>query len=257
MAIIIKTREEIAIMREAGRITAQALEAVRRLVRPGATTAELDATAEDWIRSHGATPAFLSYPNPSYDNCPYPATITTSINDELVHGIPSRRRILKEGDILSVDCGCVFKGFVGDAAFTVGVGVVSREAARLIQATEGALLKAIAVSRVGNRLGDVSASVQEFAANYGFEVVREYTGHGVGRRMHEDPQIPNWGTRGTGVPLRPGMTYALEPMLIAGAQAVYVKRDLWTVATKDHSLCAHVEHTVAVTDGEAEILTLP
>ncbi len=255
MAIILKTRDEITLMREAGRVNAQALEAVRRAVRVGVTTRELDAIAEDYIRSHNAIPVFLGYPNPSFDDLPYPATINASINDELVHGIPGRRA-LKEGDILSIDCGCSFKGFVGDAAFTVGVGRISLEAARLVRVTQEALMRAIAASRVGNRMGSVSATIQEFATSHGYEVVREYTGHGVGRHMHEDPQIPNWGRRGTGVSLRAGMTFAIEPMLIAGEHPVYIKRDGWTVATKDHSLCAHFEHTVAVTDGEPEILTL-
>ena len=256
MAIIIKTRAEIAVMREAGRITARALEAARRAVRPGVTTAELDAIAEDVIRSHGAIPTFLNYPNPSYSDAPYPATITASINDELVHGIPGRRK-LKAGDILSVDCGCTYKGFVGDAAFTVGVGVISAEAGRLVRVTKDALDRAIEASRAGNRLGDLSAAIQQYAEGYGYNVVREYTGHGVGRDMHEDPLIPNWGTPRTGVFLRAGMTYAPEPMLMVGGSAVYVKRDLWTVATRDHRLCAHFEHTIAVTNGEAEILTLP
>jgi len=257
VAIIIKTREEIAVMREAGRITAMALEAMRRAVRPGVTTAELDAIAEDVIRSHNAIPAFLGYPNPNphYADRPYPATINASVNDELVHGIP-RRRVLKEGDMVSLDCGCIYNGFVGDAALTLGVGRVSAEVACLLRVTEEALYKAIEASRVGNRLGDVSAAIQEHAECHGYNVVREYTGHGVGRDMHEDPQIPNWGKRGNGIPLRAGMTYALEPMIIAGQPEVYVKRDGWTVATKDHSLCAHFEHTIAVTDGEAEILTL-
>jgi methionyl aminopeptidase len=178
------------------------------------------------------------------------------MNDELVHGIPGDRK-LKDGDILSVDCGCIYDGFVGDAAFTVAVGKVSKEGERLIRVTEEALYRAIDVSRVGNRLGDVSAAIQEHAQRHGYSVVREYTGHGVGRDMHEDPQIPNWGRRRTGIPLRAGMTYALEPMIIAGKPAVYVKHDHWTVATKDHSLCAHFEHTIAVTDGEPEILTVP
>ena len=256
MAIIIKTPEEIAVMREAGRINARALDAVRRAVRPGVTTAELDAIAEDLIRAHGATPTFLHYPNPGYNNAPYPATITASINDELVHGIPSSRK-LKAGEIISIDCGCTYKGFVGDAAFTVGVGVISAEAERLVRVTEEALDKAIEVSRVGSRMGDVSAAIQHYAERHGYNVVREYTGHGVGRDMHEDPLIPNWGTPHTGVLLRTGMVYAPEPMLMIGNPAVYVKRDLWTVATRDHSLCAHFEHTIAVTDGEAEILTLP
>jgi methionyl aminopeptidase len=256
VAIIIKTSEEIAVMREAGRITGRALDAVRRAVRPGVTTGELDSIAADVIRSHGATPAFLHYPNPSYSNAPYPATITASVNDELVHGIPGKRK-LREGDLVSIDCGCEYKGFVGDAAFTVGVGLISAQAGRLMRVTKEALERAIEVSRAGNRLGDVSAAIQGYAEGYGYKVVREYTGHGVGREMHEDPLIPNWGTPGTGVVLRAGMTYALEPMLIAGDPDVYVKRDRWTVATRDGSLCAHFEHTIAVTDGEAEILTLP
>lgn len=242
-------------MREAGRITARALEATRRAVRPGVTTAELDAIAEDVIRSHGAIPAFLHYPNPGYRNAPYPGTITASINDELVHGIPGPRK-LKGGDILSVDCGCTYNGFVGDAAFSVGVGLISAEAGRLLQVTKEALDRAIEASRPGNRLGDVSAAIQQCAEGHGYNVVREYTGHGVGRDMHEDPLIPNWGTPRSGVLLRAGMTYALEPMLMVGSAEVYVKRDLWTVATRDRSLCAHFEHTIALTDGEAEILTL-
>jgi methionyl aminopeptidase len=255
VAIIIKTPEEIAVMREAGRINARALDAVRRAVRPGVTTLELDAIAEDVIRSHSATPAFLHYPNPSYGNAPYPATITVSINDELVHGIPGQRKI-KAGDIVSIDCGCTYKGFVGDAAFTVGVGLISAEAGRLVRVTKEALGAAVEASQVGNRLGDVSAAIQGHAQGHGYNVVREYTGHGVGRDMHEDPLIPNWGNPHSGVLLRAGMTYAPEPMLIVGNAAVYVKRDLWTVATRDGSLCAHFEHTIAVTDGEAEILTL-
>jgi len=257
VAIIIKTREEVALLREAGRINARALEAMRHAVRPGVTTAELDAIALDILRSHNAAPVFLGYPNPDrrYSHHPYPATITASINDELVHGIPGRR-VLKEGDILSLDCGCSYEGFVGDAAFTVGVGRISAEAERLIRVTEEALYKAIEVSKVGNYLGDVSATIQEYAESRGYNVVRAYTGHGVGRSMHEDPIIPNWGQRRTGVKLRVGMTYAPEPMLMIGSPEVYVKRDSWTVVTRDHSLCAHFEHTIAVTDGQAEILTL-
>jgi len=258
VAIIIKTREEIALLREAGRINAMALEAMRRAVHPGVSTAELNAIAEDVLRSHGAVRAFLGYPNPSpgHSDRPYPATITASVNDELVHGIPSRHRILKEGDIISLDCGCIYQGFVGDAAFTIGVGPISEQAERLLRVTEEALYKAIEASRVGNCLGDVSAAIQAHAEGHGYNVVREYTGHGVGREMHEDPMIPNWGKRGHGIHLRAGMTYALEPMVMTGQPEVYVKRDTWTVATKDHSLCAHFEHTIAVTDGEPEILTL-
>lgn len=257
MAIIIKTQNEIAMLREAGRINAMALDAMRRALCPGITTAELDAIAEDVIRSHNAIPAFLNYPNPNrkHADCPYPATITASINDELVHGIPGPRA-LKVGDIISLDCGCVFKGFVGDAAFTAGIGTITEQAALLLKVTEESLYLAIDASRVGNRLGDVSAVIQEHAERHGFNVVREYTGHGVGRDMHEDPQIPNWGWRGDGIPIRAGMTYALEPMVMVGEFEVYVKPDTWTVATKDRSLCAHFEHTIAVTDGDPLILTL-
>jgi methionyl aminopeptidase len=257
VAIIIKTQNEIAMLREAGRINAMALDAMRRALCPGITTAELDAIAEDVIRSHNAIPAFLNYPNPNrkHADCPYPATITASINDELVHGIPGPRA-LKAGDIISLDCGCVFKGFVGDAAFTAGIGTITEQAALLLKVTEESLYLAIDASRVGNRLGDVSAVIQEHAERHGFNVVREYTGHGVGRDMHEDPQIPNWGWRGDGIPIRAGMTYALEPMVMVGEFEVYVKPDTWTVATKDRSLCAHFEHTIAVTDGDPLILTL-
>jgi methionyl aminopeptidase len=257
LAIIIKTQDEISMLRQAGRITAMALDAMRCAVRPGVTTAELDAIAEDVIRSHNAVPAFLNYPNPNrkYADRPYPATITASINDELVHGIPGPRA-LQEGDIVSLDCGCVYQGFVGDAAFSAAVGTISEQAALLLKVTEEALYKAIDASRVGNRLGDVSVAIQAHAEAHGFNVVREYTGHGVGRDMHEDPQIPNWGRRGSGVPLRTGMTYALEPMVMIGDPEVYVKPDTWTVATQDHQLCAHFEHTIAITNGDPQILTL-
>jgi len=256
MALVIKSRAEIATMRESGRITALALEAVMRAVRPGVTTGELDKIAEDVIRTHGAVPAFVGYPSLARSNCPFPATITTSINDELVHGIPGRRQ-LKEGDILSIDCGCIHQGFVGDAAVTVGIGRVSAEAARLIKVTDEALRKGIELCVVGKRLGDISAAIQEHAESHGYNVVKEYTGHGVGRRMHEDPQIPNWGRRKHGMALRPGMVFALEPMLMVGGPEVYVMPDAWTVVTKDHKLCAHCEHTLAITDAGPEILTLP
>jgi len=258
VAITLKTKDEVAVLREAGRINALALEAIRRAVRPGVTTAELDLIAEEVIRSHGASPAFLDYPNPDprYAAFPYPATITASVNDELVHGIPSHR-VLREGDIVSIDCGCVYRGFVGDSAFTVGVGQISSEAERLIRITEESLHRAIALATAGNRLGDVSAAVQQHAERHGYHVVREYTGHGVGREMHEDPQIPNWGRPKTGMRLRAGMTLAVEPMVMVGSPEVYVKPDRWTVATRDGKLCAHCEHTIAVTDGEPQVLTVP
>jgi len=256
MAIILKTREEIALLREAGRITALALAAVVRAVRPGVTTRALDAIAAGVLRAHGAQPAFLGYPNSLYPDAPYPATINASVDDVLVHGIPNGRP-LAEGQILSIDCGAVWKGYVGDAAVTVPVGRIRPEAQALIDVTREALERAIAVCRAGNRLGDVSATIQEYVESRGYQVVREYTGHGVGRDMHEDPNIPNWGTRGHGPRLRPGMTLALEPMVTIGPPDLTTDDDHWTVRTVDGGLCAHYEHSVAVTDGEPLILTLP
>lgn len=255
MAIIIKSMEEIELMRKAGHINALALEAMERAVRPGVTTQELNRIAEDVIRSHGASPAFLDYPNSAFLDHPYPAVITASVNSELVHGVPGRRR-LREGDIISLDCGTVSEGYVGDSAITLPVGHVSPRVSRLIEVTREALRLAIDACRVGNRFGDVSATIQEWVEAQGHRVVREYTGHGVGRKMHEDPQIPNWGKRKRGAFLRAGMTFALEPMVTIGPPILYVKGDHWTVATRDGDLCAHFEHTLAVTDGEPDILTL-
>ncbi len=249
--VVIKSPEEIAIMRQAGRINALALDAVRQAIRPGVTTAELDAIAEEVIRSHGAVPAFKGYPGPY----PYPATITASINDELVHGIPSPKRVLREGDIVSIDCGTIYKGFVADSAFTVGVGEISPEAQRLLEVTEQALYVGIAQLRPGNRVGDVSAAIQHYVESRGYHVTREYTGHGVGREMHEGPMVPNYGVPGRGMVLRPGMTIALEPMVLVGTPKTRVLEDRWTVASADGSLTAHFEHSVAVTEGEPLILT--
>ncbi len=256
MAIIRKSAAEIAAMREAGRINALALQAVCDAVKPGISTRELDAIAAEVLRAHDAQPAFLGYPSSAFPDHPYPATINASINDELVHGIPGRRR-LREGDILSVDCGTIWQGVIGDSAVTVAVGAISDAAQRLIDVTREALRLAIDACRPGNRLGDVSASIQEWVEGQGYQVVREYTGHGVGYTMHEDPQIPNWGTPGRGAPLRPGMTLALEPMVTVGPPDLFVKDDYWTVATRDGGLCAHFEHTIVVTEDEPEILTLP
>ncbi|HEY58443.1 MAG TPA: type I methionyl aminopeptidase [Anaerolineae bacterium] len=249
--VVIKSPEEIAIMRQAGRINVLALEAVRRAIRPGVTTAELDAIAEEVIRSHGGVPAFKGYPGPY----PYPATITASINEELVHGIPSPKRVLREGDIVSIDCGTIYKGFVADSAFTVGVGEISPEAQRLLEVTEQALYAGIAQMRPGKRVGDVSAAIQHYVESRGYHVTREYTGHGVGREMHEGPMVPNYGTPGRGLVLRPGMTIALEPMVLVGTPKTRVLEDQWTVASADGSLTAHFEHSVAVTEGEPLILT--
>lgn len=250
--IVIKDEAELALMREAGRVNALALARVREMIRPGVTTAELDAAAEEVIRKHGGIPVFKGYPG-AY---PFPATLCVSINEELVHGFPSKRR-LKEGDIVSVDCGTLLEGYVGDAAFTVGVGEVSPLAQKLLEVTQHALEVGIAQMRPGNRTGDVSAAIQRYVESNGFHVTREYTGHGVGQQMHEGPQVPNYGTPGRGVVLRPGMTIALEPMVLVGTPRTRVLPDQWTVVSADGSLTAHFEHTVAVTEADPWILTLP
>ncbi len=247
----IKSPEEIAIMRQAGRINALALQAVREAIRPGVSTAELDAIAEEVIRRHGGKPAFKGYPGPY----PFPATITVCINEELVHGIPREDRIIQEGDIVSVDCGTIYKGFVADAAFTVGVGDISPLARKLLQVTEEALHRGIQQARPGRYTGDISAAIQAHVEKHGFHVVREYTGHGIGRWMHEDPAVPNFGEPGTGVLLRPGMVLALEPMVLVGTPETEVLEDEWTVVSADGSLTAHFEHTVAVTEFGPQILT--
>jgi methionyl aminopeptidase len=249
--IHLKSPAELQIMREAGRINAMALAATKALLQPGVTTADLNAAAEEVLRKHGCKSPFKGYGYP-----PFPASITVSINEELVHGIPSKKRKLKAGDIVSVDCGTVFDGFVADSAYTAGVGEISPEAQALLEVTEGALYAGIAQMRAGKRTGDVSAAIQQYVESRGYYVTREYTGHGVGRQMHEGPQVPNYGTPGTGMLLRPGMTIALEPMVLVGTPETRVLPDQWTVISADRSLTAHFEHSVAVTEGEPLILTV-
>jgi len=263
MSIHIKTPDEIAIMREAGRIVARAHEALRAAVRPGISTQALDRIAETVIRDHGAVPAFLNYPKQDAPN--FPATITVCLNNELVHGIPSPRRFLCEGDIISLDTGCHYQGFVGDAAFSMAVGEIPPSVQRLLAVTERALYVGIEASVLPNETKDVSLAIQRYVESQGYSVAREYTGHGVGREMHEEPQMPNWWPHKIrprhrmawqSCPLEPGMTYALEPMVIAGRNELVELDDKWTVVTKDGSLCAHWEHTVAITNGAPQILTL-
>ena len=249
--IVIKSDKELVLMREAGRVNALALKTVRQMIHPGVATIDLDAAAEEVIRKHGGIPVFKGYPG-AY---PFPATLCVSVNEELVHGFPSKRK-LREGDIVSVDCGTLLEGFVGDSAFSVGIGEISAKAQRLLQVTEQTLYEGIAQMRPGNHTGDVSSAIQSYAEGHGFYVTREYTGHGVGRAMHEGPQVPNYGTPGRGVLLRPGMTIALEPMLLVGTPHTRVLQDQWTVVSADDSLTAHFEHSVAVTAGEPLILTL-
>jgi len=247
--IVLRDARELALMREAGRIVAKVHEAMRRAVRPGISTAELDAIAEDVIRSHNAIPTFLGYHG-------FPASICTSINDEIVHGIPRPDRFLKEGDIISIDVGATYRGWVGDSAWTYPVGEIRQEARALLEATEGALWAGIEQARAGRRLGDISAAIQAYAESRGFAIIREYSGHGVGRQMHEPPRILNYGRPGTGMRLRSGMTFALEPMVAAGHWLTRVDPDGWTVRTQDGSLSAHFEHTLAVTDGDPMIMTI-
>jgi methionyl aminopeptidase len=249
--ISIKNEEEIAIMRKAGMINAEALAAAKAVIRPGVTTAEINEAAEAVILKHGIYSPFKNYPGPF----PYPASTTVSINDELVHGIPGKRKV-KEGDIVSIDCGVVFEGFVADSAITVGVGELAPETQHLLEVTERSLYLGIAQMVVGNRLGDISSAVQRFVESEGLFVTREYTGHGVGRRMHEGPQVPNYGEPGNGMLLRKGMTIALEPMVLVGTAATKVQPDGWTVTSRDGSLTAHFEHSVAITDNGPVILTL-
>lgn len=248
VSVEIKSAKELSVMREAGAIVGEALTRVASLITPGIATKELDEAAEAEIRSRKAKPAFLGYRG-------FPATLCVSINEEVVHGIPSRKRVLREGDIVSMDVGCKFKGFFGDAAVTLPVGDVSKEAKRLMDVTRESLGKAIDAMRPDNRLGDIGAAVQKHVEAAGFGVVREFVGHGIGRALHEDPAVPNYGEGGTGVRLRPGMVLAVEPMVNAGAYDVKVLGDRWTAVSRDGSLSAHFEHMVAVTEEGPEVLT--
>lgn len=249
--IHIKNAHDLQIMREAGRINASVHATVKELLQPGVSTADLNAAAEEVLMKHGCISPFKGYGHP-----PFPASITVSINQELVHGIPSAKRKLRAGDIVSIDCGTILDGFVADSAFTAGVGDISSEAQTLVKVTEEALSVAIDKMRVGNRTGDISEAIQKHVESRGFFVTREYTGHGVGRQMHEGPQVPNYGKAGTGMPLKPGMTIAIEPMVLAGTMETTVLSDNWTVVSTDGSLTAHFEHSIAVTEGEPLILTV-
>ncbi|MBI2369925.1 MAG: type I methionyl aminopeptidase [Deltaproteobacteria bacterium] len=246
--IILKSPQEIDRMRAASRVVAEILEELREMVKPGVSTLELNRHAEQALRARKAQPAFKGYHG-------YPAVLCTSVNEEVVHGIPSPRRVLREGDIIGLDFGAVCDGYFGDAAVTVGVGGITPEAERLIQATEEALYLAIAKAVPGNRLSDVSLAVQYHVEACGYSVVREFVGHGIGRSLHEPPQVPNFGTFGHGVQLVPGMVLAIEPMVNAGGPEVEILSDGWTAVTRDRSLSAHFEHSVAITEDGPVILT--
>jgi len=248
VSIIVKSDREIAIMRQAGRIVATILGMLSEQVRPGMKTKELDIIAARELERLGARSSFKGYRG-------FPANLCVSVNDEIVHGIPGER-VLNEGDVVSLDLGAIFKGFQGDAAVTVGVGEIGSRAEQLMEATEGALKASIAVAYPGARLGDISAAIQNYAESRGYKVVREYTGHGIGREMHEEPQIPNFGSPGVGPVLREGMTLALEPMVNAGGWRTRLGNDHWVVVTADGSLSAHFEHTITITNDGPEVLTI-
>ena len=247
MSIIIKSEREIALMRQAGKIVGTVLDILSRRVKPGMKTKELDAIAAEAVEKLGGTPSFKGYRG-------FPSNLCVSVNDEVVHGIPGER-VLREGDIVSLDFGAIYKGFHGDAAVTVGVGEIDPKAKKLMDATRGALEAGIAAAHAGARLGDISEAIQSYAEGKGYAVVREYTGHGIGREMHEEPQIPNFGVAGTGPVLKKGMTIALEPMVNLGDWHTRVGGDQWTVSTADGSLSAHFEHTIAIAGAGAEVLT--
>jgi methionyl aminopeptidase len=249
MAIVCKSTAEIEKMRRSGRIVRQVLDHVRALVAPEVSTMDLERAAEQKMKELSAKPAFKGY----YD---YPCVLCTSINEEIVHGIPSEKRVLKAGDIVSIDCGVVVDGYYGDAAITVPVdGSLTEERRRLLEVTEASLYKAIEQARIGNAVGDVGAAVQEYVEAHGFSVVREFVGHGIGTKLHEEPQVPNYGARGRGPRLREGMVLAIEPMVNSGAPETKVLDDKWTAVTADGSSSAHFEHCVAVTEDGPVILT--
>ncbi|MEE0946185.1 MAG: type I methionyl aminopeptidase [Acutalibacteraceae bacterium] len=247
--IVLKTSRELSIMREACRISAGALQLVGKAVEPGVSTWELDSIAEKYILSQGAKPNFKGYSG-------YPATACISINNEVIHGIPSKKRILKAGDIVSIDLGAAFEGYNGDNAATFAVGDVSEEAKRLMDATRESLYEGIKAVRAGGRIGDIGSAIQHYVEERGFSVVRDFIGHGIGTKLHEAPEVPNYGTAGKGIRLMPGMTIAIEPMVNFGSPDVKTLSDGWTVETKDGSLSAHFEHTVAITSDGAQIMTL-
>ena len=253
-AIILKTPEEIKQMRAAGLAVAEILKVLEDAVKPGISTGELNVLAEAQAEARGGIALFKNYPNAKRGGKPFPGAICASINEEVVHGIPGDRR-LKEGEIISIDFGLLVDGFCGDAAITIPVGKVSPEAMRLIKTTEQALMKGIAQVRTGQRLGAVGHAVQSYAEKNGYSVVRDFVGHGIGRDMHEAPPVPNYGRPDRGPVLKPGMTIAIEPMVNMGDYAVYTKPDTWTVVTRDGSLSAHFEHTVAITERGPVILT--
>ena len=250
MSVTIKSEREIELMRKAGEILARTHEELAAAIRPGMTTMDIDRLGEKLIRSHGCIPSFKNYNG-------YPGSICVSVNDEVVHGIPSRHRILKEGDIVSLDAGVIYKGYHSDAARTWGVGAVSPEAQKLMDVTKQSFFEGIRFAKAGNHLNDISSAIQRYAESFGYGVVRDLVGHGIGTHLHEDPEVPNFAMKRKGILLQPGMTLAVEPMINAGRPEVNWLEDGWTVVTDDHSLSAHYENTILITEGEPELLSLP
>ena len=253
MKVFLKTEDEIELMRQANQLVGKTLGELAKHIKPGVTTLQLDKIADEFIRDHGAIPTFKGFPNP-YGG-PFPASICTSVNDVVVHGVPNDQTVLKDGDIISVDCGTFLNGFCGDSCYTFCVGEVADDVKELLRTTKEALYKGIENAVAGRHLGDISASVQDYCEAHGYGIVRELTGHGIGREMHEDPQVLNYGRRGNGIMLKAGMCIAIEPMVTQGERSIYLDADRWTVRTRDGKPAAHFEHTVAVRRGKAEILS--
>jgi methionyl aminopeptidase len=251
--IFLKTDEEIELLRQSNLLVGKTLAEVAKLIKPGVTTGQLDRVAEEFIRDNGAIPTFKGYPNP-YGG-PFPATLCTSVNEQVVHGIPSDDVVLKEGDIVSVDCGTLLNGFCGDSAYTFAVGEIADDVKALLRRTKEALYLGIENAVHGKRLGDIGYAIQTYCEASGYGVVREFVGHGVGHDMHEDPQVPNYGRRGTGTMMKTGLCIAIEPMITLGDRQVIMERDGWSVRTRDRSMAAHFEHSIAVRAGKADILS--
>ena len=254
--VTIKSKREIELMREAGRVTALTHKAIEDVIKPGMTTADLDRIAEETMKKYGAVSAEKGYDPGIRGVPPYPAATCISINDEVIHGVPSSKRVIKDGDIVSVDLVALKNGYNGDAARTFLVGNVSKEARRLVEVTKQAFFEGIKYAKKGNRLGDICHAIGEYVEKNGYSVVREFQGHGIGESMHEDPGIPNYGKAGRGIRLEPGMTLAIEPMVIMGKPGILELEDGWTIISEDGSLAAHYENTILITENEPEILTL-
>jgi len=253
MKIFLKTEDEIELMRLANQLVGKTLGELAKYIKPGVTTLQLDKIADEFIRDHGAIPTFKNFPNPF--GGPFPASICTSVNDVVVHGVPDNKTVLKDGDIISIDCGTLLDGFNGDSCYTFCVGDVSPEVRQLLKITKESLYLGIEQATAGKRVGDIGDTVQTYCESHGYGVVRELTGHGIGKEMHEDPQIPNYGRRGNGALLKSGMCIAIEPMITMGNRQIWMMPDKWTIRTRDGKPAAHFEHTIAIRRGKAEILS--